>query len=218
MMVSSNSPPVLPPFHPLGFAPSGKRDPLPMSVASTAVPVRAPPDISLRDLFIAFMQVSLSGFGGVLAWTYRMFVENRHWLTAEEFAETLSFCQLLPGPNIINMAISMGLRFQGTKGALAALAGVLVVPFGSVLALGVLYSEFGGITIIHRALLGIAAAAAGMMLQMGVKMALPMKKRPVMAIFGILAFVGVVLLQVPLIAVLLALAPLSIAFAWWRPR
>ena len=60
---------------------------------------------TLGDLFLAFAGIAIMGFGGVLPWARRMLVEERRWLTAEEFTETLSLGQFLPGGNIVNMSV-----------------------------------------------------------------------------------------------------------------
>ncbi|HXP31854.1 MAG TPA: chromate transporter [Stellaceae bacterium] len=183
-------------------------------------PVAEPPEVTLGGLYLAFMQVGLSGFGGALAWTRRKFVEQRRWLSDEEFAEALSLCQFLPGPNVINLAVFIGLRFQDTIGAAVAVAGVVLVPFVVVVALGALYTQFGQIEMIHGALAGISAAAAGLIVSMGLKMAMLYRKRRPALIFGALAFVGVGLVQWPLPLVLACLAPTSVGVAWlaWRRR
>src|SRR5215469_6535491 len=102
----------------------------------------------LVDLFIAFLQISLSGFGGAINWAHRALVEKRRWMTDEDFTETLSLCQFLPGPNIVNFAMCLGQRQHGMRGALAAVAGVVVVPALIFIALGALYSRFGEFAIV----------------------------------------------------------------------
>ncbi|MGY3443986.1 chromate transporter [Bradyrhizobium sp. USDA 4473] len=59
----------------------------------------------LFELFLAFAKMSLAGFGGVLVWARRSIVEQRRWMTAEEFNETLALCHFLPGPNIVNLSV-----------------------------------------------------------------------------------------------------------------
>jgi chromate transport protein ChrA len=56
------------------------------------------------DLFVGFLKVSLSDFGGGLVWARRAVVEQQHWMDEQEFAETLTFSQLMPGPNIVGIA------------------------------------------------------------------------------------------------------------------
>lgn len=169
----------------------------------------------LVDLFFAFLQISLSGFGGAINWAHRALVEKRRWMSDEDFTETLSLCQFLPGPNIVNFAMCLGQRQHGLPGALAALAGVIVVPLGIFIGLGALYTSFGQMAVVHGVLSGISAAAAGFMISVGVRIAGPHRRRPWSALFGTAAFIGMGLLKFPLVYVLLTLAPPSIGVAWW---
>jgi chromate transporter len=147
-----------------------------------------------------------------------MLVEDRRWLSAEEFGEMLSLCQVLPGPNIVNMAVCVGTRFRGARGALAAFFGLLAAPFAIILALGALFTQYGELPAISAAFRGISAAAAGLIVAMGLKMAASRRLRSPMAIFAIAAFGGVAILRMPLGAFLLVAAPLSVAAAAWRRR
>ena len=99
---------------------------------------RQPP--SLVALFAAFATVALSGFGGVLPWTRRMIVDQRRWMTAEEFNEAYALCNFLPGPNIVNFSVVFGRQIAGTWGALVALVGLLGPPFAIVTFFGFLYA------------------------------------------------------------------------------
>ena len=109
-------------------APS-RRKPSPARAASSgsdrpAEPEPTPPR-SAREVFVAFSLLALQGFGGVMAVTQRELVERRRWLTRQQFLEDWAVAQILPGPNIANMAILLGDRYVGAKGALAALTALL---------------------------------------------------------------------------------------------
>ena len=173
---------------------------------------------SVAELFIRFTQVGASGFGGVMPWARRMLVEERRWLSDEEFSEALSLCQVLPGPNIVNMAVHVGTRFRGARGAIAAFFGLLCAPFAIILVLGALFTQYGDLPAISAAFRGISAAAAGLVIAMGLKMASSRRLRSAMAVFAVAAFVGVALLRMPLGAFLLVAAPVSVAAAAWRSR
>jgi len=183
---------------------------------SPATTAAAPPTLS--DLFRAFAAVSLSGFGGALPWARRMIVDKRGWMTVEEFNETFSLSQFLPGPNVINFSVVFGQRFGGAPGAAVALAGLLGPPLVIVTVLAALYARYGDLETLGRVLSGIASAAAGLLIAIVVKMAAPMfRKRwdfgpPV----AIAAFIGVALMHWPLPLVFLVLAPVSVALAWFR--
>src|SRR5271169_694135 len=103
----------------------------------------APPRPSLSELCIAFATISLSGFGGVLAWSRRMMVEERRWMTAVEFNEAYALCAFLPGPNIVNFSVIFGSRFRGPLGGIIALVGLLGPPMILVMIIGVIYSHYG---------------------------------------------------------------------------
>ncbi len=186
--------------------------------ASDARELAAPRDgfDGLVDLYVAFMQISLSGFGGAINWAHRALVQQRRWMNDEDFTETLSLCQFLPGPNIVNFAMCLGQRQHGLSGALAALGGVFTVPLVIFIFLGLLYSELGQIAFIHGFLSGISAAAAGFIITIGVRLAQSHRRRPLSILFGVAAFLAMGILRLPLAEVMLVLAPLSVAIAWWR--
>jgi chromate transporter len=171
---------------------------------------------SLLDLFLAFTGIAVMGFGGVLPWARRMLVEQRRWLTAEEFTEVLSLGQFLPGGNIINVAVVIGGRLGGPLGSIATVAGLMTAPMIVVIMAGALYLRYQHLPSVHGALSGMAAAAIGLIVSMGVKMVQPFvaKRAPVPLLFALLTFVAVGLFRVPLPLAVLVLAPLGIAAAW----
>jgi chromate transporter len=178
----------------------------------------AAPRPSIMDLFLAFAAVSISSFGGVLAWARRMLVENKRWMTAEEFNDLLALCQFLPGPNIVNLCAVFGVRVRGVPGALACLIGLLGPSVVLMIAAGTLYRRFGALPNLHGVLSGVAAAAAGMIIATAVKLAEPLLRfhlGPEHAV-ALATFAAVGLLRLSLPLVLLVMVPASIGFAWRR--
>jgi len=175
---------------------------------------------TLLQVFIAFSVISLSGFGGVLYWSRRMMVEERKWLTAEEFNEAYALCNFLPGPNIVNFSVVFGRQIAGTWGALVALVGLLGPPFAIVTFFGFLYAYYGTIDFLQRMFGGVAAAAAGLTLSTSLKMLQPLLKERLGTphLMALVAFAGVGVLRWPIYWVLGVLIPLSIALAWWARR
>jgi chromate transporter len=165
------------------------------------------------SLFLCFLTMGLRGFGGVMPWVRRALVEEKGWLTEQEFVEALSLCQFLPGPNVGNVSIYVGSRLGGAAGAFAAIVGLMLAPCAIVIGLGALYDAYGQLPVVRSAIGGVAAAAAGLICAMGVKMARPLVRRPPGALFIALAFVAVGPLQWNLPATLLVLAPASVAVA-----
>ena len=185
---------------------------------SPAASPRAPIRPSLSELFVAFAAISLSGFGGVLAWSRRMMVEQRRWLTPEQFNEAYALCAFLPGPNIVNFSVVFGSRFRGPLGALAALSGLLGPPMVLIVIIGALYAHYGDLPALRRALIGVAAAAAGLMMATVAKMARPLfHNRAVTGpLVAIATFAAIGIMQWPLPLVLAVILPVSITLAWLR--
>jgi chromate transporter len=172
--------------------------------------------ISPAGLFLAFLEVGMSGFGGVLPFARRALVERRQWLSEANFNETLALCQTLPGPNVVNLSVVVGARFGGARGALVAVAGLVVAPVGVILVIVSLWSQFGSIGRIPEAMKAIAAAAAGLTGATALKMARPLIRNSALESGAVMAaaFVFVGILRWPLAWVLLSLGALSVALAW----
>ena len=173
-----------------------------------------------RELFLACQSLALQGFGGVLAVAQRELVDNRRWLTREQYLELLSISQILPGPNIVNLALMLGDRWFGLRGAIAATAGLLCLPLLIVLGLAALYAQFADWTMLAGALRGMAAVAAGLVIATAIKLAVPLKSSPLglpvcLAMAG-LAIIAIALFRWPLAGVLFVLGGAAVALAWRR--
>jgi len=177
---------------------------------------------TLRELFGAFTLIALQGFGGVLPITERVLCERDRWLTRDEYVELLALAQVLPGPNVCNLALMVGDRFFGLRGALAALAGLMSAPFAIVLALTALYARFAALPEVADALRGMSAAAAGLIGGMALRLGRTLDGNalgwPACIFFGGAAFVGVALLHAPLAWIVLGIGAGAFAFAWQRTR
>lgn len=178
----------------------------------------APRPRSLGELFIAFTTLALQGFGGVLVIVQREVVENRRWLTREEFIEEWAVAQIMPGPNVINLSIMLGSRWFGLRGALVAVAGMLAVPLCIVLALTLFYVHFKDVPQVAGALRGMGAVAAGLIAATGLKLSPALLRHPLglaaCIAFAVLAFTGIVFLRLPLAWVLLGLGGLACVLVW----
>lgn len=128
-----------------------------------------------RELFLGFLGLGMTAFGGALPLAHRMIVERRKWLTDPEFVELLGLCQFLPGGNIINLSVALGMKFRGWKGAVAGITGLIAVPSMVVILLGMIYQHFQHDPNVKHLFAGLAAAAAGLLIQMAVKIALPLQ-------------------------------------------
>lgn len=173
---------------------------------------------SLTDLFVSFTLLALQGFGGVLAVVQRELVEKKRWLTREEFVEEWSVAQVMPGPNVINLAVVLGSRYFGLRGAAVAVAGMLAAPLLVVIVLALVYAEFAGNPQVANALRGMGAVAAGLITATGLKLAGALQKHPLglalCALLGVGTFVAIALLRLPLLWVLLGLGGVSCVLTW----
>ena len=187
--------------------------------ASHGEPERPRPQ-SRTDLFISFTLLALQGFGGVLPVVQREMVDRKRWLTQEEFLEDWSVAQIMPGPNVVNLALMIGGRHFGFGGALAALAGLLALPLVLVLALAGLHDRFADTPAVAGALRGMAAVSAGLIAAAGLKMASVLSRGPIPVLWstgiGLAGFAMVALLHWPLLYVLLGLGGLGCLVAWRR--
>ncbi|HWW04736.1 chromate transporter [Collimonas sp.] len=179
--------------------------------------VRQTPAPSSRELFLGFLMLGLIGFGGVLPLARRIIVEQRRWLTAAEFTDMLGLCQFLPGGNIINLSVAIGLHFRGVSGALASLLGLIAAPSAIVIALGVVYQRFQDNPSVQHMFAGLAAAASGLLISMALKMLMPILKKPLPLLIASLFFISIALLRLPLLPTMLVLAPLSVIAIWKLP-
>ncbi|MCO5732684.1 chromate transporter [Rhizobium sp. SSA_523] len=173
------------------------------------VPIRP----KAREIFAGFLGIGLIGFGGVLPLARRMLVEDKAWLSEQEFSDLLGLCQFLPGGNVINLSIAVGMKFRGWRGALAGILGLTAIPTAFVILLGVLYDRYSGDPHVQHVFAGLAAAAAGLLIAMAWKMLKPLLTRPIALLVVILLFIAVAIVRVPLILAMLVIAPLSILLA-----
>jgi chromate transporter len=177
---------------------------------------------SPTELFVAFTILALQGFGGVIAVAQRVLVEDKRWLTREQFIEILSLAQVLPGPNVCNVSLIIGDRFLGWRGAFAALGGMMVLPMAIVLIVAALYAQYATEPVVAGAFRGMSAVAAGLILGTALKLATALGSNPMGArvcwLSGVAVFTSVALLRLPLVLVLLVVGSLTSAFAWSRLR
>ena len=203
---------------------------------------RTPDEVGLLELFLLFSQLGLSSFGGgVSAWMHRAFVERRGWLGETEFAAAFALARIMPGVNVLNLAVLIGQRLRGASGAVAAALGLLVGPSLAAIGLTVAYDALAGSAVLHAAIEGAAAAAAGLLIAMGLSSAAHgagatkqhnrsdaaaagrsrfSPRWPDLGAVGVLltVFVLIGLMRLPTVGIVLCVAPVSIALAYFAMR
>ncbi|MDY7579979.1 chromate transporter [Herbaspirillum sp. RTI4] len=167
---------------------------------------------------MTFTLLALQGFGGVLAIVQRELVERKQWMTNEEFVEEWSVAQIMPGPNVVNIALMIGGRYFGVRGALAALAGLLCFPLVLVLLLSFGYTQIAAYPGVAGALRGMGAVASGLIGGAGLRMIVALRRNvmgPVVCgVLTILGFVATALLRLPLGYVLLVVGGFACVYSY----
>jgi chromate transporter len=185
----------------------------------TPAPPERTPRVSLVTLAATFAKIGLMSFGGALSgWMYREVVQRRQWLGEEEFLSGLALGQIMPGANVANLSLFIGQRLRGGAGALAALLGMLLPPMVLVVLLAAAYLRLADVAWLHRMVGGVAAAAIGLTAMVGIRAARRVERRaaPLAVLLAIFLAVGV--LRWPMVPVVLAATPASLAFAYLAAR
>ncbi|AOK03765.1 chromate transporter [Burkholderia sp. AU28942] len=190
---------------------------------SSALPVApVPPDgdappPGVLALFIAFAQIGLTSFGGGLsARMLRDFVHERRWLDEEAFLNGLALSQALPGVNVKNLAIWIGYRLAGWRGAMAGFTGIIAPPAVLIVLFGVAFSTLTRFPLTHIALAGAAAAAIGLSISMAITAVRRLPRRVLPFAVMTLTFVSVAVLHWPLVWTVLIGGALSVALEYRR--
>jgi chromate transporter len=119
---------------------------------------------SVGQIFLEFLIIGMTSFGGVVPYLRASLVTKRHWIDDKEFVEMLSISQSLPGLNATNMAILVGDKLCGARGSLTAIVGVCLPGALIMAAVGIFYRHYGDHALVSAGLKGVAAAAVGLLL------------------------------------------------------
>ena len=169
--------------------------------------------VSRTDLFFGFLKVGLLGFGGVAPWARHIIVNERRWLSERDYAALLGVGQALPGANTVNAAVMIGDKFQGVIGAMLCVCGLMALPLVILIGVATLYASFAERPLVEAAMTGAAAAAAGLIIGMALKMLRELRLAPVALVFSVSAFAAIAILGWPFVPVLAVLIPASIVAA-----
>ena len=173
---------------------------------------------SKTDLFISFTLLALQGFGGVLAVVQRVLVEEKRWMTKEQFVEDWAVAQIMPGPNVVNLSLMIGGRYFGLAGALAGLAGMLTAPLIVALLLAMAFGGVSDAAWAQGALRGMGAVSAGLIAAVGLKLISALRSNPmgmpVCVALAVASFAGVGVMRLPLAYVLLGTGLIACSWAY----
>jgi len=145
----------------------------------------------------------------------REFVHNRHWMSEDEFLTGLALAQAFPGVNVVNLSIWVGFRLRGGAGATVAALGMIVPAMFVALALLAVFDRLMRFPAAPVILAGVAAAAVGLSLEMGIRAARGAATSVVRIVIMAATFLAIFAFRLPLLPVA---APISIAFAFRHPQ
>jgi chromate transporter len=183
-----------------------------MSSAPRAEAV-APARVSLLAILGVFAKIGLMSFGGALSgWMHREIVVRRRWMDEADFLSGLALGQIMPGANVANLSLYIGQRLRGGIGAVVALLGMLLPPMIVVVALGMLYARVAGILWLHRFIDGVAAAAIGLTIMVGIRASRRVERR--LGPVTMLLFFTIGVLRWPMVPVVICVTPASVALVW----
>ena len=169
---------------------------------------------SLGEFFWAINWLALQGFGGVFPVARRVLVEQRQWITDQEFLEDWAVAQVLPGPNIVNLSVMLGARIFGAKGALMSVVGLFFFPSVLLVLIAIFFEHFRQYPAVSAALHGMGAVSAGLIAGTSLKLAEGLKYHPlslpVTILIAVITFLMLALTKLSIIAVLFIMGTTSV--------
>ena len=175
------------------------------------------PKVTLLELGLTFNKIALASFGGGLsAWSRQVVVDERKWMTDEEFLSAMTICRILPGANQVNLAVFIGTKFRGWLGALAAVVGLTAIPVVIVLVMGYFYFQYRELPSTQSILKGMAAAAVALTFSMAYKTGTKCLRSSMAWFLFAVAFALTAFWRMPLWGMLLLLGPIGFWWAWPR--
>jgi len=171
--------------------------------------------VPLSEIYRTFFVIGLFSFGGgLVSWIYRDAVDVRKWMSREDFLPGVALAQVMPGVSSTNCAIYVGQILRGWMGALTAITAMLSAPFVISLGAAWAYKSLLHIPGFQETMVGVAAAAIGMLMRTGVEAARPqLRDISAMAVM-IASFLAVGVFRFPLVPVICVMGPVSVALAW----
>ncbi|MBV8332392.1 MAG: chromate transporter [Candidatus Eremiobacteraeota bacterium] len=186
-----------------------------MSAEGTSATTAKP---SLFAIALTFASISSTAFGGGQKASIRHQVVAKGWMDDDVFMDGLELAQVLPGPNILNLAIYCGQRVRGVAGAIAAFLGASVPPFAIVLVAGALYFKYASNPYVHGALRGCAVGALGLTLGNALELSWDERDDWVKIVLLIATAIVVAAFKMPLLLVMVLFGGAGIVREYLRSR
>lgn len=173
-------------------------------------------DVSIGRIFLEFLIIGATSFGGVVPYLRGSLVTRLQWLRDNEFVELLSISQSLPGLNATNMAILVGQKLSGALGAIVAVLGICLPGGLLMFIVGIVYRAHGDHAWSAAALKGVAAASIGLILSTVVQLSKGSLGQRIDFAFVAVTVIAVNRLHQSVLTTLIVVGLLAIL--WYRPR
>jgi chromate transporter len=169
------------------------------------------PDIALTRLFLAFLRLGATAYGGpaMMAYLKADLVGKRRWLSDQDFKEGMPLCQVIPGATIVQMCTYTGYCLRGIWGALVAAVGFVLPAFLTMTVLTALYFHAGSIPLVRSLFRGLGALVVAIVLNACLTLGRTTLQGWQCAVLAALALLAM-LLKVNFLVVLLGAAVLAI--------
>ncbi|MEJ6398837.1 chromate efflux transporter [Yoonia sp. 208BN28-4] len=155
---------------------------------------------TIPDMIRVFGRIGLLSFGGPaaqIALMHKELVEDRPWLTEQQYLRALSFCMLLPGPEAMQLATYAGWRQRGIIGGLIG-GGLFVIPGAIVIAaLALLYGLYGNLPAVQALFIGVQATVVIIVIEALIKVSRRALQGVVHVAVACLAFIALFVFAVP---------------------
>jgi chromate transporter len=186
--------------------------------AEAAAPAELEKPPSLLNIALTFAAISSTAFGGGQKASIRHQVTTKGWMDSDEFMDGLELAQVLPGPNILNLAIYCGQRTRRLPGAIAAFLGASVPPFLIVLIAGALYFKYATNPYVHGALRGCAVGALGLTIGNALELSWDEREDWIKICLLVLTAIVVAWIKMPLLLVLVIFGGVGIVHEYVKSQ
>lgn len=155
-----------------------------------------------KDLFLTFLKIGAFTFGGgyaMVALLEHEFVEEKQWVSRDEFLDMVAIAESTPGPMAVNSATYIGYKIEGTEGAAVSTVAVCLPSFLVIYLISLFFDRFLSLSAVASAFKGIQVCVIYLILSAGLKMLKNLQRTPfnVVVVLGVMAaMIGCSLLAV----------------------
>lgn len=185
------------------------------SAAATPAPASCP------ALFMAFLKIGATAFGGGIAALPVFDAEihrTRGWLTADEVVENYAIAQSMPGVIIVNFAVLTGRQLAGWRGAGVAACAVVIPAFCVIWLFAALFGTRWDAPLLNGLLMGLRPAVIALLAVATWRLGRRALRNAVSLLLFAAGFAGFMLLHLPLPLLILAAAGIGLLQAFWSAR